>query len=229
MVYSDPRPGRWILPVMILGMVVLTYTFVNSLEPAEGPTGSDPNPPFTTDPSQPSVTLPPALQQFMVTLDLFEASLNTFANEVAQTNSRWDNRETTGQTFAETRTQFIQLQQQLRNFETDVTQAPNVPPELAAGHVELMVEVGHLHLKVQEIIVGLDAPDDGTARRTAVAEFQVEVEQVLAVIESIRRTAYGEEDPATTTTTEPGTDTTEITDTTVGEADTTTTTAGVSG
>jgi hypothetical protein len=222
MVYSDPRPGRWILPLMIVGMVVLTYTFVNSLEPAEGPTGAPADPAFTTDPSQPGVTLPPALQQFMVTLDIFESQLNTFANEVAQTNSRWDNRDTTGQTFAETRTQFIQLQTQLRNFETDVTQAPNVPAELAAGHVELMVEVGHLHLKVQEIIVGLDAPDDGTARRTAVAEFQVEAEQVLDVIASIRRTAHGEPDPTTTTTTEDDT-----TDTTGGEGDTETTTTTI--
>jgi hypothetical protein len=223
MVYSDPRPGRWILPLMVVGMVVLTYTFVNSLEPAESPAGSPDDPAFTTDPSQPSVTLAPALQQFMVTLDIFESQLNTFANEVAQTNSRWDNRETTGQTFAETRTQFIQLQQQLRNFETDVTQAEDVPAELAAGHVDLMVEVGHLHLKVQEIIVGLDAPDDGTARRAAVAEFQVEVEQVLAVIESIRRTAHGEPDP-TTSTTEPDTGTTG------GEGDeTTTTTEAVEG
>jgi hypothetical protein len=205
---------------MIVGMVVLTYTFVNSLEPAEGPTGSVGEPAFTTDPSQPTVTLPPAIQQFMVTLDIFENQLNTFANEVAQTNSRWDNRDTTGQTYAETRTQFLQLQQQLRNFETDVTQAPNVPAELAAGHVELMVEVGHLHLKVQEIIVGLEAPDDGTMRRTAVAEFQVEVQQVLDVIESIRRTARGEAPPTTTTEADP-------TDTTDAEGDETTTTSEV--
>lgn len=220
MVYSDPRPGRWILPLMILGMVVLTYTFVNSMEPAEGPTGSPADPSHTTDPAQPTVTLPPELQQFMVTLDIFENQLNTFANEVAQTNSRWENRATTGQTYAETRTQFLQLQQQLRNFETDVTQAPGVPPQLAAGHVELMVEVGHLHLKVSEIIVGLEAPDDGTTRRTAVAEFQVEVEQVLAVIESIRRTAHGESDPTTTTTTTEA----DPTDTTDDEGDSETTT-----
>ena len=40
MVTPDPRHGRWILPLIIAAMVVLTYTFVNSLEPAESPTGT---------------------------------------------------------------------------------------------------------------------------------------------------------------------------------------------
>lgn len=226
MVYADPRPGRWILPLIIMGMVVLTYTFVNSLEPAASPTGSSPNePPFTTDPGEPTVTLPPALAQFMVTLDILESQLNTFATEVTQINSRWEDRDSSGQTFAETRSAFLNLQTQLRNFETDVAQAPNVPPELAAGHVDLIIEVGHLPLKIEAIVLGLDAPDDGTARRTAVAEFQVEVDQVLASIEVIRRAARGEVDPATTSTlvTE-GTDPTDSTG-----ADETTTTAAVEG
>jgi len=229
MVYADPRPGRWILPLIIVGMVVLTYTFVNSLEPAESPTGSSPNePPFTTDPGEPTVTLPPAIAQFMVTLDILESQLNTFATEVTQINSRWEDRDSSGQTFAETRSAFLNLQTQLRNFETDVAQAPQVPPELAAGHVDLIIEVGHLPLKIEAIVLGLDAPDDGTARRTAVAEFQVEVDQVLAAIEVIRRTARGEVDPAATTTTL-GTDTTVTTLSTDSTGVTTTTTEAIEG
>lgn len=213
MVYADPKHGRWILPLVILGMVVLTYTFVSSIEPAEGPTGTSPNePPFTTEPTSPTTTLPTAIAQFLVTLDIFENQALSFAAEVNQANARWEAREAT---FAATRTAFLNLQTQLRNFETDVAQAPNVPPELAAGHVELLLQVTDLPLKMEDIILGLDAPDDGTARRAAVAEFQVEVEQVLDAIEALRRTARGETDE-TTTTLPDDTDTTEADDTTEG-------------
>ena len=36
----DPKHGRWILPLIILAMIVLTITFVNSLEPAESEAGT---------------------------------------------------------------------------------------------------------------------------------------------------------------------------------------------
>jgi hypothetical protein len=206
-VYSDPRHGRWILPLIIVGMVILTYTFVNSIEPAESPAGPGTSePPFTTAPTSPTTTLPPAIAQFLVTLDIFENQVGVFASEVNQVNTRWETRENN---LATTRTAFLNLQTQLKNFETDVAQVPDVPPELAALHVELIAQVTDLPLKMEEIIVGLDAPDDGTLRRAAVAEFQVEVDQVLAAIEAIRVAARGEtqqttipDDTDETTTTE---------------------------
>ena len=46
----DPKHGRWILPLIILAMIVLTITFVNSLEPAESEAGTTTTlpPPSTT-------------------------------------------------------------------------------------------------------------------------------------------------------------------------------------
>ena len=41
---TDPKPGRWILPLIILAMVGFTYVFVSSLEeqvPAETDAGLD--------------------------------------------------------------------------------------------------------------------------------------------------------------------------------------------
>ena len=40
MVNPDPKHGRWILPLIIVAMIVLTFTFVNSLEPAETEAGT---------------------------------------------------------------------------------------------------------------------------------------------------------------------------------------------
>lgn len=35
---EDPKHGRWILPLVVLFLVVFTYTFVNNLPPADSPT-----------------------------------------------------------------------------------------------------------------------------------------------------------------------------------------------
>ena len=186
MVNPDPKHGRWVLPLIIAAMVLLTYTFVNSIEPADNPTGSTTvEPPFPTDVTSSTTTLPNEIAAFMVTLDIFQSQAAAYADEAVQINQRWDNREAT---FAETRTALIDLQDEIGGWETDVAQVEGVPPDLAAGHVELVIQVSDLSPKVEEIVLGLEAPDDGTLRRTAVAEFQVEIDQVLAAIDDIRAT-----------------------------------------
>ena len=180
---------------MIAAMVVLTYTFVNSIEPAASPTGTTSDgPPFPTSPTSSSTTLPPELAAFMVTLDVIENQAIAFGDQVDRINTDWETRTAL---FAETRTAFLQAQDDISDWETDVAQAEGVPPSLAAGHVELLIEVSHLAPKIDDIIAGLEAPDDGTLRRTAVAEFATEIDDVLDAIEAIRETARG---GSTTTT-----------------------------
>jgi hypothetical protein len=190
----DPRHGRWILPLIVVAMVVLTYTFVNSLEPASDPTGtSNANPPFPTDGTSSTTSLPPEIGAFLVTLDIFENQANAFKDEVTQINTDWDNRAIT---FAEARTKFLEVQTDLDDWENAVTEVANVPPALAEGHVNLVLQVSDLSAKVGDIVLGLEAPDDGTLRRTAVAEFGVQMNEVLAAIADIRTTATT---PETTT------------------------------
>ena len=75
----DPRHGRWILPLLVLAMVVLTYTFVNSLEPSDNPTGTtSAEPPFPTDGTSTTTSLPPEIASFMVTIDIFENQATAF-------------------------------------------------------------------------------------------------------------------------------------------------------
>lgn len=234
MAYDDPKPGRWILPVIVVGMVVLTYAFVNRLEPAESPTGSPPEDPASqTSTTDVSTTLPEDLAQYLVTLDIWENRVRSYGADVERVNSRWENRDTTNVTYAETRTGFLNIQTQLRNFETEIAQYTNVPPLLDPGHIRLILEVGDLPLKMGDILVGLEAPDDGTGRRTAVAEFAVEVDQVLDAMESIRATARGEtSEPDSTTPTDPddGEDPDDPGDDTDDDVeDTTTTSTGIEG
>ena len=197
----DPKHGRWILPVIIVAMVVLTYTFVNGIEPAPGPTGEPDEgqePAFPTTPSSSTTTFPPEVAAFMVTLDIFENQLDQFSSEAENINASWDSREAT---FAETRQAFDDLKLQLDEWENDIAAVGGVPEGFGEGHVALVVEVSDLPLKVDDIILGLEAPDDGTMRRAATAEYSVEVQEVADAITELRDLAAGI-DTSTDSTTE---------------------------
>ncbi len=187
----DPKHGRWILPIIIGAMVVLTYSFVNGIEPAVSPTGQPDdgaNPAFPTTPTSSTTTFPPNVAAFMVTLDIFDNKLQQFAAEAERINASWDVREAS---FGETRQAFDDLKVQLDQWENDIATVDGVPTELAEGHVALVIEVSDLALMVEDIILGLEAPDDGTLRRTASAEFAVEVQEVADAITAIRDLASG--------------------------------------
>ena len=199
-----------------MAMVILTYTFVNGIEPAVSPTGQPDDgqdPAFPTTPTSSTTTFPPNVAAFMVTLDIFENQLNQFAAEADRINAAWDSREVS---FSETGQALDDLKLQLDEWENDVAQVDGVPADLAAGHVALVIEVSDLALKVEDIVLGLEAPDDGTLRRTATAEYAVEVQEVADAITEIRDLAAGggSVDPGETTDDTAATD-----DTTAGDVE----------
>lgn len=199
-----------------MAMVILTYTFVNGIEPAVSPTGEPDDgqdPAFPTTPTSSTTTFPPNVAAFMVTLDIFENQLNQFAAEADRINAAWDSREVG---FSETGQALDDLKLQLDEWENDVAQVDGVPADLAAGHVALVIEVSDLALKVEDIVLGLEAPDDGTLRRTATAEYAVEVQEVADAITEIRDLAAGggSVDPGETTD-----DTSATDDTTAGDVE----------
>lgn len=198
----DPKHGRWILPLIIVAMIVLTIVFVTSLEPAEqeeGTTTTLPPPPTTT-----TTTLPTDVAAFLVTLDAYENQVTALQADVTAINTDWEDSQIT---FDEARDSFTEVGAAIAAWEDEVAGAADVPAELAEGHVALVVEVEKLAPAVDDIIAGLEAPDDGTLRREAVAAFGAQVEAVLEVIDALR-------DQAATT------------GTTAGEGETTTTDGG---
>ncbi|MCU0281751.1 MAG: hypothetical protein MUE66_08030, partial [Acidimicrobiia bacterium] len=158
----DPKHGRWILPLIILAMIVLTITFVNTLEPAESEAGTTTTlpPPSTTT----TTTLPLDVAAFLVTLDVYETQLNAFAGDVDGINSDWEARQVA---IGEAKASFEAVRANIADWESDVAAEADVPPALAEAHVALVLEIEALAPAVDDIIAGLEAPDDGTLRRTA--------------------------------------------------------------
>lgn len=193
----DPKHGRWILPLIIVAMVVLTVTFVNSLEPAEQEAGTSTTlpPPSTTT----TTTLPNDVAAFLVTLDVYETQVNAFQDDVNAINADWEDNQIV---FAEALSSFEEVQAAVSSFEDQVAGAENVPAALAEGQVALVVEVEKLAPAVEDIIAGLHAADDGSLRREAVAAFGAQVDAVLAAIDDLKAEASGS--PGSTTTTSGG-------------------------
>src|SRR3970040_1221947 len=95
-VNPDPKPGRWILPLVILGMVAFTYFFVRSLPEASpdttlvsGPTTTVPADGETTTVPSKQITLAPRAAHEAVTGlrstdpgDLRRAAVAAFTNAV---------------------------------------------------------------------------------------------------------------------------------------------------
>jgi hypothetical protein len=205
----DPKHGRWILPLIIAAMVVLTYTFVNSLEPAEEVDGTETTvvPPFPTVPTT-STTLPADIQAFLVTMDVFESQALTFLDEITRINDQWEAR---GIQFNEAINSFQQVRASISDWEGDVAEAADpttAPSGLGEPLVQLLVDVGELAPAVEDIVLGLRAPDDGTLRREAVEAFGAEVQDVVDTLDEIRAIAGEDDEAPSDGTTDGTTDTT---------------------
>lgn len=216
----DPKHGRWILPLIILAMIVLTITFVNSLEPAESEAGTTTTvpPPSTTT----TTTLPLDVAAFLVTLDVYETQVNAFLGDIQGINADWEAREITS---GETQASFEEVRDNIAAWEDEVAGASDVPASLAEAHVQLVVEVAELAPRVDDIVTGLLELDDGSMRHAAVIDFEDQVAVILDAIANLRTLAHQPSTPtdgSTTTTTSGGEEPTTSITTTTTEAGTTT-------
>lgn len=107
-------------------------------------------------------------QSFMESVRNLQETIAEFAVEVHATSAAWDQRQST---FAETRTRLTSLRERADQLAADwSTEA--IPPELAEAHAAFD-DIAHLAPELMlEVVVGLDAPDDGQRRRDAVAVFE---------------------------------------------------------
>ncbi|MCJ7725888.1 MAG: hypothetical protein MUP76_05810 [Acidimicrobiia bacterium] len=186
---NDPKHGRWILPLIIGGMVLLTFTFVNSLEPTESVevTETTAEPPFPTTPSSSTTTLPPELAGFMVTVDVFESQATGFGQQIIDINNDWEARSIL---FNEARSNFNNVRATIELWEQQVADAAaDAPSALAETYVTFVTSTADLAPAIEDIILGLEAPDDGTLRRTAMEVYSQKIQIVLDALADVRAAA----------------------------------------
>lgn len=168
---EDPKPGRWILPIVIAALIGFTYVFVNAL-PAADIAASTSTTLATTTTTIPqtttSSTLPTDILAFLQELDRFENMANDLQTQMDEVN---DAREDGG-TVADAETGFETVKDDAQDLANQVA-ATSVPDVFDSAWPDTIDASQDLVAQAQLVIDGLLAPDDGTLRRAAVEEYAV--------------------------------------------------------
>jgi hypothetical protein len=168
---EDPKPGRWILPIVIAVLIGFTYVFVNALPPADIAASTTTTlPPATTTVPQTttSTTLPTDVLAFLQELDRFEIVAIDLQIEMDSVNAAREE----GGSSEEAAEGFNAVKAGTQELANQVA-ATTVPDAYTAAWPDTITASQDLVAQAQAVIDGLQAPDDGTLRREAVAEYAV--------------------------------------------------------
>lgn len=170
---TDPKPGRWILPVVIVALIGFTYLFVDALPPAEvaASTSTTSSTTTTTVPaSTTSSTLPADIRAFIQETERFESEALALQADLELVNENWENREGGEPTLDETREGFEDVRDAAQELANQVA-ATVVPEPFPPAWPDTIIASQLLVTRADEVIDGLLAPDDGSGRRQAVIAY----------------------------------------------------------
>jgi len=193
----DPKPGRLILPLVLIGMIATTYTFINRVttnnnlevitidDNTTQEIVSEEVMEDTTTTSS-TTTLPESVVLYLEEIQAEKIQSIELGKKVLETNQRWDDKDTTYQEAQQEFEAFIDNAEQFV-----VTLSDPGPPEsnasLVSNHEELKVLVNLIYEDTKELLEGLTAPDTGERRSSALSSFnnnlgsfQQKIEEIIA-------------------------------------------------
>ena len=194
---EDPKPGRLVLPLVLIGMIATTYTFVNrvatnndlEIEPVAEevvePTVENSTPEDTTTTT--TTTLPDEVVTYLEEISSEKIQSIDLATKVLEANDNWDNESITYQEAKDEFAEFIEDAQQF----VDTVAEPG-PPSTFAGlvksHEELKSLAELIYADTQELLEGLTSSDTGEQRAAALESFnnningfQEKIEEIVAI------------------------------------------------
>ena len=192
---ADPKPGRWILPLVIIGMVIFTYVFVGNIRDNTQPTDIDPIGLGSTDTTQPGTdsSTPSTTQPTGVVVDAesiayleriteLDVNLTAVYTTMLQTNDDFDARTVA---YAAARDDIRDtINPSFVSWAADVkaTVAPDSNAELTALSTELAGRADSVVQATIDILAGLQSSDTGEARAAALADLKTQVEGFNAAV-----------------------------------------------
>lgn len=187
-VNPDPRPGRWLLPLVILGMVLFTYVFVQALPGAEGD-GTDLSGDATTTTTladatssttttTEAVVLDPSVQAYLDGITALETELTGFQTEMASINAQWDSPDRTV-TYQDTEAALVDLAARVQAWSEGLA-AIVAPLGLENVHTVLTAAAAEAANAADAVVAGLQSSDTGEARRAALDAFDEAVRAFTA-------------------------------------------------
>ena len=189
---SDPKPGRLILPLVLIGMIATTYTFINrvatnnSIDIVEDTTTTTISTEASVDTTTTSTTttLPEAVVNYLEEITGEKIQVIELGKKVLETNQRWDDKITT----------YQEAQQEFQDFIDDFDQfvglfenpgPPSSESSLVSTHEELTVLANLLYADTLELLEGLTAPDTGERRTAALNSFNSNLDLFINKIEQV--------------------------------------------
>ncbi len=192
----DPKPGRWLLPLVVVGLIAFTWVFVNALEPASDATSDvtgttrEPAPSDTTTTTQAvsatttTTTIPPEVAAFLVAADLIVDEAARLLTEAETVNDAWE----TDRNFTPALNDLQGLAATTSDFAVSVD-TTSVPESLADEWVPVREAAGRMVTSADEMVTGLRSTDTGQIRRAALAEFAAAVTVLTLGIDDAKTAA----------------------------------------
>ena len=193
---SDPKPGRLILPLVLIGMIATTYTFINRVTTNNNLEVININDSATevvteevvvdTTTTSTTTTLPEADVAYLEEIQAEKIQSVELGKKVLETNQRWDDKDTT---YQEAQQEFEAFINDAEQFVTTVSDPgpPSSNASLVSNHEELKILVNLIYEDTKELLEGLTAPDTGERRSAALSSFnnnlgsfQQKIEEIIA-------------------------------------------------
>ena len=190
----DPKPGRLILPHVLIGMIATTYTFINrvatqnDLELVESEEVieeiSTEQVEETTTSTSTTTTIPEDVVKYLEEITGEKIQAIELGKKVLETNQRWDDKTTT---YQEAQQEFQEFIDDFSNFVIVFTEPgpPVVQSNLKSSHDELVILVNLIYDDTQELLEGLTAPDTGERRAAALESFNSNLDLFIQRIEQV--------------------------------------------
>lgn len=196
----DPKPGRWVLPLVVLGMVLFTWVWINRLGPPE----VDPGEPVSTTSApttsttapgdaetdeeveeEPTTTtlLPPEIDVYLENLADDKKTLAEILAELNSANNEWENDE---RTYTETEEAFVVVSEKALAFSqaVELHRPSDDIAGLADAHERILELANAIATAAEEALAGLRSPE-AEPRREAVVRFRAAAESFNQQVDQI--------------------------------------------
>ena len=191
----DPKPGRIVLPLVLIGMVATTYTFINrvatnnnlDIVAEETPVETVSEETSTEDTSTTTTTtttLPDNYVAYLEELTAEKIQATELGKDVLEANDNWDNQTVT---YQEAKDEFKVNISTAEQFVTTVSEPgpPNEFANLVTSHEELKTLVNLIYEDTVELLAGLESSDTGEQRAAALDSFNKNLDQFIKKIEEV--------------------------------------------
>ena len=189
----DPKPGRIVLPLVLIGMIATTYTFINRVATNNDiDIVAEETPVETiaevvvedTSTTTTSTTLPDNYVAYLEEITAEKIQATELGKQVLEANENWDDKTVTYQEAKDEFRAFIATAEQFVSTVSDPG-PPNEYANLVTSHEELKTLVNLIYLDTVELLAGLESSDTGEQRAAALDAFNNDLDQFIKKIEEI--------------------------------------------